>query len=135
MSVHLGLALQKGQSDKEALELSTGFRREGSAILGLAPCPHVLAHLAAWLLFAGRVQRELVPAGPVSPIQHKCLSSCKAAEPKEAAHVSYNQGHAVTLSGALGPRNTLWENGGPGTDWLCPVREQGGYNAKGQRFL
>lgn len=44
MSVHLALALQKGQSDTEVLELSTGYRRKEGAILGartmsLCACP------------------------------------------------------------------------------------------------
>lgn len=64
----------------------------------------------------------MVPADPASPIRHKCLSSWKPAEPKEAARVSYDQGLAVTPAGALVPRNMLWENGGPGTGCLFPVR-------------
>nr|KAF6316202.1 hypothetical protein mPipKuh1_008713 [Pipistrellus kuhlii] len=103
---------QKSWSSPQA----TGERKAPS--WGPGPCPYVLAHLAAWMLFAGRMQRELVPAGPAFPVQHKFLRSGKPAEPKEAARVSYDQGLA---GGGEGGQN----QGSPESECHFPIYQTG----------
>lgn len=65
---HLGVGLaERSGSDSHPAALHILKERGKCRARDWNPSLPMLAHLAAWTLFVGRMQQELVPAGPESP--------------------------------------------------------------------